>query len=147
MGFNQLALTIAIGSLYLGFSVALGLLLHDRKAGARRSQALPLLAFVLLVYLPATAMVLSFTHWSFAGRLLAAGLGWLAGMLSAAQPAWVPALVWQRGFQRGYLALAMASVTVWGLSTWAVFSSGAAMLIGLAALTAGSSSARSMLAA
>jgi len=147
MSFNRLVLTIAIGSVYLGFSVTLGLLLHDRKSGARPSQVLPLLAFVLFVYLPATAMVLSFSHWSLAGRLAAAGLGWLAGVLSAAQPAWIPALVWQRGFQRAYLALAMASVTVWGLSTWAVFSSGAAMLIGLAALTAGSSSARSMLAA
>ena len=106
-----------------------------------------MIGFNVLVFLPASAMVLCYSAWNPLLRLVVAGAGWLGGMLSAVQPAWIPSFFWERHFQRGYLALAMASVAVWGLSTWAVFSSGAAMLIGLAALTAGSSSARTILAA
>jgi hypothetical protein len=144
MQLHQITLTLGIISLYLGFSVALGLMLHDNRV-MQVKRFLPVLGFILLVFIPATAMVLSYTKWDAPLRLIVAGAGWAAGLLSASQPAWIPSLVWQRTFQRGYLALAMATVAVWGLSAWALFSSGAAMLIGLAALTAGSTSARTLL--
>jgi hypothetical protein len=139
MQFHQITLALGIISIYIGFSVALGLMLHDHSSVSSASHYLPILGFILLVFIPATAMVLSYTVWSSFARLFVTCAGWLAGFLSAAQPDWIPTLVWQRHFQRGYLALAM------GLSSWAIFSSGAAMLIGLAALTAGSSSARALL--
>jgi hypothetical protein len=145
MQFHQIALALGIISIYIGFSVALGLMLHDHSSISSASHYLPILGFILLVFIPATAMVLSYTVWSSFARLFVTCAGWLAGFLSAAQPDWIPTLVWQRHFQRGYLALAMGTVAIWGLSSWAIFSSGAAMLIGLAALTAGSSSARALL--
>ena len=145
MQLHQITLTLGITSIYLGFSVALGLMLHDRTSASSARRFLPALAFTLLVFIPATAMVLSYSAWSVSARLFVTSIGWLAGILSGAQPDWIPTLVWQRHFQRGYLALAMGTVAVWGLSSWAIFSSGAAMLIGLAALTAGSSSARTLL--
>ncbi|MEJ2012151.1 MAG: hypothetical protein P8X64_08005 [Anaerolineales bacterium] len=147
MQLHQISLTLGISSLYIGFSVALGLMLHDHRSFVRSKRLLPVLGFILLVFIPATAMVLSYTNWSLALRLVVAGSGWMASVLSASQPAWIPALVWERAFQHGYLALAMVMVAIWGLSTWALFSSGVAMLIGLAALTAGSTSARTLLSA
>ncbi|MFN2148669.1 MAG: hypothetical protein ACK2T2_09755 [Anaerolineales bacterium] len=147
MQFHQITLTLGISSLYLGFSVALGLMLHDHRRAPGTKPYLPALAFVVLIFIPASAMVLCFPAWSPILRLAVAGTGWLGSALAAIQPAWIPPRIWGRHVQRGYLALAMATVAVWGLSTWALFSSGAAMLIGLAALTAGSSSARTMLAA
>jgi len=146
MPLHQITLTLGISSIYIGFSVALGLMLHDQKPVPQGRHFGPVLGFILLVFVPATAMVLSYTAWILPLRMVVAAAGWVAGILSAFQPAWIPPLVWQRHFQRGYLALAMVVVAVWGLSTWALFSSGAAMLIGLAALTAGSSSARGLLA-
>jgi hypothetical protein len=138
---------LGIGFIYIGFSFALGHLIQGKGIRKRSRMNWIGLCFTLLAFLPATAMLLGLETWSLPARLLLCGAGWLTIGLTATQPAWVPGLFWRRSFHRSYLALAMALVSAWGLSAWLAYASSAAMLIGLAALTAGSSSARSMLTA
>jgi len=137
---------LGIATIYMGFSFALGYLLHSSQ-GSKGTARWIAFVFTILVFLPATAMLIGLDGWAIPARLILCGAGCLTIGIAATRPGWIPTLVWQRSFHRTYLALAMALVTAWGLSTWVIYASSAAMLIGLAALTAGSSSARSMLSA
>lgn len=144
---HMLHLTQALGiaTIYLGFSFALGYLLHTNSTGSTGRARWVGLTFTMLVFLPATAMLVGLDAWAVPARLFLCAMGWFTVGAAALQPAWIPAWFWGRSFHRTYLALAMALVTAWGLSTWLIYASSVAMLIGLAALTAGSSSAKSML--
>jgi hypothetical protein len=107
---------LGIASLYVGFAAVLGLLLRGDHHGRRRLQYGALaLAHFLLLYLPATALVLGFPGSPLLARLALILSSVCVAWLSFARPRWLPQQLFCPAFGLRYFGGAMALATLWAL--------------------------------
>jgi hypothetical protein len=137
MQIQQILLLLGVGALYLGYAGVMGVLI--RRATSSPSRPLDgLLAFAhgLLLFLPASILVLGLVELSLMLRwiLLAGGLVVVA--ISARQPQWTPQKMWRRSFGQRYFAIAMALAAFWALCMAAAKASLVPALLGVVAAVA-----------
>ncbi len=124
---------LGVGALYLAFAAAQGTAVRHAWAGKGIGPAVG----ALVIYLPATVLMLCYEPWPLAVRWISITLGTIALILSA----WPPGAVrtwWQRSTALRYLASAMAiSALVQAGQAWSSASAAApvlALAAGLASL-------------
>jgi len=137
----NITLWLGVSALYLGFSGVMGVLLRRTWPIHRQTLDRDLAAaHGLLLFLPASILVLSYPEWSLLGRLILMGTGLTVAALSALQPIWIPKVVWQRAFRHRYFAATMALSALWGFSLSLTTQALVPTLVAAAASLAGAAS-------
>ncbi len=133
-------------ALYLGFAWVMGILLRRaRLPGASRFDRGLAAVHAILLFGPASALVLSVPDWPSGLRALILAGGLLAACLAAAQPAWTPKALWRRPFGQRYFAGVMALAALWEFGLAITSQTAAPTLLGAAAGVAGAASLLSTL--
>jgi hypothetical protein len=114
---SNVSLWLGVSTIYWGFSGVMGILLR-RAWSSRMNPSIRILAIVhcLLLFLPASILILRHSEWHFMGRIFLISAGFAIAALSATQPNQIPAKFWHRTFGHRYFAGTMALTTLWGLS-------------------------------
>ena len=137
MQMQQILLLLGVGTLYIGYAGVLGVLI--RRATASPFRPLDgILAFFhgLLLFLPASVLVIRLGELSFVVRWILLIGGLMIVVMAAKQPQWTPQTLWRRSFGRRYFAASMALAAFWSLCMAAAKTNLAPALLGVAAVIA-----------
>ena len=137
----RLCLWLGMVSLHVGFAGVAGVLLRRAHLPlARPLDRAAAFVHTCLLLLPSTVLVLHYPDWAYPARLGLVLFGLLTVWVSASQPAWTPARLWQRSFGHRYFAAVMLLAAIGGLGLASAAASVAAALVGAAASIAGAAS-------
>ena len=146
MDLIEILLTLGMATLYIGFASGMGFVARRGwiDINQRWERAL-VVAYGLLIFLPASILICYYEAWSFGIRTTVILSGILTLTLTFLRPAWLPTRLWSRTVSRRYSALSMGIIFTWCILAWRTQMSPAVLLLGLAACIAGLSSLRSSL--
>lgn len=139
----QVLMFAGVFSLYIGFSAVQGYLLRSTLGPRYRSAGWHIvLAYVLLIWVPTSAFILTLSWLPASLRVLAIISGMIAMGLVTFRPAWIPNTFWSRAFSRRYLGITMVLVALGSLVPWLPDPNAASLTLGLSACMAGLSALR-----
>lgn len=138
--------TLGMATLYLGFASGMGFIARrcwiDKN---RRWERALVVAYGLLVFLPASILIHYYEAWHLGLRITVLLSGILSLTITFLRPAWLPIRLWSRTISRRYSALSMGIIFAWCILAWRTQMSPAVLFLGLTACLAGLSSLRSSL--
>ncbi|MEA1978289.1 MAG: hypothetical protein U9N80_10370 [Chloroflexota bacterium] len=146
MDLMELLLTLGMTTLYIGFASGMGFVARRGwiENNKRWDRAL-VVAYGLLIFLPASIVILHYEAWSLGLRIVVILSGIVSLAITFLRPAWLPTRLWSRTISRRYSALSMGIICAWCILAWRIQMSPAALFLGLAACLASLSSLRSSL--
>ena len=146
MDLMELLLTLGMATLYIGFASGMGFVARRGwiENNKRWERAL-VVAYGLLIFLPASIVILHYEAWSLGLRIAVILSGIISLTITFLRPAWLPTRLWSRTISRRYSALSMGIICAWCILAWRIQVSPAALFLGLAACLASLSSLRSSL--
>ena len=146
MDLMELLLTLGMATLYIGFASGMGFVARRGwiENNKRWERAL-VVAYGLLIFLPASIVILHYESWSLGLRIAVILSGIISLTITFLRPAWLPTRLWSRTIPRRYSALSMGIICAWCILAWRIQVSPAALFLGLAACLASLSSLRSSL--
>jgi len=146
MDLMELLLTLGMATLYIGFASGMGFVARRGwiENNKRWERAL-VVAYGLLIFLPASIVILHYEAWSLGLRIAVILSGIISLTITFLRPAWLPTRLWSRTISRRYSALSMGIICAWCILAWRIQVSPAALFLGLAACLASLSSFRSSL--
>jgi hypothetical protein len=117
MQLQRILLALGVGVLYIGYAGVLGVLVRRARRPQRRTMDIFLAAaHGVLLFLPASVVVLGLGDLPLLVRFILLGLGLAVAAVGWVQPPWTPQKLWRRTFGYRYFALAMGMAAIWGLS-------------------------------
>ncbi len=118
MLFQQASFWLSSTALYIGFGAVMGILLKRTFSKPNRHPYWELaIAHGFLFFLPASILLLGHQDWPLVGRFGLFSIGLVVMLLSIIQPGWIPTMIWRRAFGQRYFTVALALITLWGIST------------------------------
>ncbi len=131
---QRILLTFGVSALYIGYAGVMGILIRRAVHPQRRTLDI-ILAILhgLLLFLPASIVVLGLAELLLVVRLALVVVGLSVATIGMIQPPWAPQKLWQRTFGYRYFALAMALTAFWGLGSGFIMASLAPAALGAAA--------------
>ncbi len=134
MQLQKVFLALGVGALYVGYAGVMGVLIRRATHSKRRTLDIAMAAaHGLLLFLPASTVVLGLVDLSLLVRLCLLGIGLGVAAMGLIQPSWTPEKLWRPTFGYRYFALAMALAAIWGLGAGLMKTSLAPTILGAAA--------------
>ena len=131
---KKILLALSVSALYIGYAGVMGVLIRRAAHSQRRTLDILLAAMHgLLLFLPASVVVLGLAELSLVARLALFIVGLSVATIGLIQPQWTPEKLWQRPSGYRYFALAMALTAIWGLGSAVMTPSLAPTILGAAA--------------
>lgn len=116
MQLQQVLLFLGVGALYIGYSGVMGVLIRRATHPERRNVDIAAVtAHSILLFLPASVVVLGLIELPLLARLVVLFIGLGVATIGLVQPHWTPDKLWQRAFGYRYFAMTMALAAIWGL--------------------------------
>jgi hypothetical protein len=131
---QKILLTLGVSALYIGYAGVMGVLV--RRAAHSQRRALDIIVAAmhgLLLFLPASVVILGLAELSLVVRLAMFVVGLSVATIGLIQPPWTPEKLWQRPSGYRYFAVAMALTAVWGLGSAVMTPSLSPTILGAAA--------------
>lgn len=116
MQFQSILLMLGVGTLYIGYAGVMGILIRRASRTQRRTLDLALaMTYGMLLFLPASIMLLGLVELSLLVRLTLLALGLGVTAIGLLQPPWISKGIWQRSFGFRYFAISMVLAAFWCL--------------------------------
>jgi len=134
MQLQPILLLLGVGALYIGYAGVMGILIRRASHAQRRTLYIVLaMTHGMLLFLPASIVVLGLVELSLMVRLSLLALGLVVTAIGMLQPHWIPKGFWQRSFGLRYFAISMALAAFWCLGLGFTKQSLAPTILGTAA--------------